>query len=284
MSRRPVVQRTCSSPPGVRRTASSPLPTSSEYFRNGWVLAPNAEDREKSLENRAGHSILLIGWDDNLSVPKRDAEGNQILNEDGEPEMETGFFLFKNSWGTGSFGTANEFGPGYGWISFDYVREHGTAYVSGLPEVAQPEVCNDGSDNDFNGDLDCEDAACAGVPACTMPTGGYTSSTPFPIPDNDTAGIRSTIEVPDSGAIQALSVSVSVTHSYRGDLRVVLLRDGREVVLHDREGGGADDIAETYAVDDFDGEDMAGTWTLVVSDHANLDTGTLESWSLEIAR
>lgn len=262
----------------------SELPTSSEYFRNGWVLAPNAEDERLSRIKRAGHSILLMGWDDDLEVPKRDEAGEVITDENGEPVMEKGFFLFKNSWGTGSFGTDNPFGAGYGWISFDYVREHGSAYVSGLPEVAAPEVCNDESDNDFNGDVDCADPACASDAACMMPAGTYENTTPFAIPDSDPAGIRSEITVPEGGSIMALSVSAEITHTYRGDLRVVLLRNGEEVVLHDRAGGGEDDLSQTWSVTDFDGEDAAGTWTLVVSDHANEDTGTLTSWKMELAR
>jgi subtilisin-like proprotein convertase family protein len=117
-----------------------------------------------------------------------------------------------------------------------------------------------------------------------MPTGGYENTTPFPIPDNEPTGIRSEITVPDGGTIMALSVTASITHTYRGDLRVVLVRDGREVVLHDREGGGEDDLSQTWSVDDFNGDDGAGTWTLSVSDHAGADTGTLESWSIEITR
>jgi len=262
----------------------SALPTSQEHFRNGYVLAPNAEDRRVSLEKRAGHSILLIGWDDDLSVPKRDEEGNVVTDEAGEPVMETGFFLFKNSWGTGSFGVDNAFGAGYGWISYDYVAREGSAYVSGLPEVARAEVCNDGTDNDFNGAADCDDAACASDPACMMPTGTYESTVAVAIPDADPAGVTSEITVPDSGTIMALAVTVNVAHTYRGDLRVVLVRDGREVVLHDRAGGGDDDLRETYAVTEFDGSDASGVWTLAISDHAGADTGTLESWSLEVTR
>ena len=262
----------------------SMLPTSQEYFRNGYVLSPNAEDRRISLEKRAGHSILLMGWDDNLSVQKRDKDGTPMVDADGNPVMETGFFLFKNSWGTASFGVDNEFGAGYGWISYEYVREHGSAYISGLPQLATPEICNDENDNDMNGSVDCADAACASDPSCMMPTGGYENTTAFPIPDDDPNGIRSEIAVPDGGAIMALSVTASITHTYRGDLRVVLVRDGREVVLHDREGGGEDNLSQTWSVDDFNGDDGAGTWVLSVSDHAGADTGTLESWSIEITR
>ena len=100
------------------------------------------------------------------------------------------------------------------------------------------------------------------------------------IPDNSAAGAASTINVTDSGTISSLSVAVTITHSYRGDLRVFLVNGDTEIALHDREGGSQDDLIETYTVDDFNGEDIEGEWKLVVSDNARSDTGTLEGWSL----
>jgi hypothetical protein len=261
----------------------SSLPVSSDYFANGYVLAPNAEDVTASRAQSAGHSFVLIGWDDDLEVQKRDAEGNGVVDDAGNAVMEKGFFLFRNSWGTSSFGTRNAFGAGYGWISYEYA-EMLSAYVSGLPEVMHgggTEICNDGDDNDGNGATDCGDPACASDPACMMPGGSYQNETPIAIPDNDTAGVQSTIRVTDSGTISSLAVTVRITHTYRGDLRVHLLRDGREVELHDRDGGSEDDLVETYSVEDFDGDDIEGEWTLRVSDNARVDTGTLESWSME---
>ncbi len=202
---------------------------------------------------------------------------------DGNPVMEKGFFLFRNSWGTGSFGTQNEFGPGYGWISYDYVREL-SAYVSGLPEVmgSTGEVCNDGVDNNGDGATDCADPACSAEPACMMPGGTYENDSPIEIPDNDSGGVSSTINVSESGTISSLAVTVNITHTYRGDLRVHLIKDGTEVALHDRDGGSQDDLVETFSVDDFVGEDIQGEWTLRVSDNARVDTGTLEGWSMEV--
>ncbi len=103
---------------------------------------------------------------------------------------------------------------------------------------------------------------------------------PGPIPDKDPDGVVSTIMVPDSGEISTLAVHVDITHTYRGDLKVVLLHDGREATLHDRTGGGEDDLRQTFMVTDMQGDDCAGDWTLVVVDAARADTGTLESWSL----
>jgi hypothetical protein len=95
----------------------SELPTNADYWREGIVLFPNAKDREVSLAKRAGHSILLVGWDDTMEVQTVDATGKLVVDAAGKPVMEKGFYLFKNSWGTSSFGLDNPHGPGYGWIS-----------------------------------------------------------------------------------------------------------------------------------------------------------------------
>ena len=185
----------------------------------------------------------------------------------------------------GRFGVNNPHGAGYGWISYRYVQEHLTAYVSGLPDVMIPEVCNDGVDNDRNGAADCADAACAGERACMDPSDELRNDTPTEIPDNDPAGASSVIEVAEGGTISSLAVSVDITHSYRGDLSVRLVRDdGVEATLQERTGGSADDLVHTFDVTEFNGTDAAGVYTLVVSDHANADTGVLNSWSMELTR
>jgi len=61
-------------------------------------------------------------------------------------------------------------------------------------------------------------------------------------------------------------------------------------VLHDRTGGTTNNIVGTYGVNltpaeslsAFVGEQVQGTWTLEVNDQAGGDTGTLNSWSMEI--
>lgn len=265
----------------------SNLTTSSEYSRAGYVLSPNQEDIDDSSGDRsAGHAFLIVGFDSTLSVPRRDGEGNEILDDNGEPEMETGFFLFKNSWGTGRFGTTNPHGAGYGWISYAYVERYLTAYRAGLPTVTLAEVCNDGRDNDRNGAIDCDDAACSTDRACQDPGDMYANNTEVAIPDNDPAGASSTVTITEGGTISSLAITVDITHSYRGDLTVRLVRDedGAEATLIDRDGGSADDIQDTFTVADFNGTDAAGTYRLVVVDSANADTGSLNSWRIDVTR
>ncbi len=258
------------------------LPINSDYWSEGYVTYPNEKDKEESLKKRAGHAILLLGWDDNLEVPMRDGEGKIIKDANGNPMMEKGFFLFKNSWGTTGFGIRNKFGAGYGWLSYRYVEEYATVYGSGVPKLDLREVCDDGVDNDFDGKIDCADEDCADHPACRPAGLVFSNNTQMNIPDNTTTGISSVIQVTQPGTIGKLFVTVDISHTYIGDLIVALEGpDGTVATLHNREGGSTDDIRKTYTLTDFDQKSITGDWTLRVSDRAGSDTGRLNSWSLE---
>lgn len=263
----------------------STLPVSSGNWAQGYVLYPNQDDVTASHQHRAGHSILLVGWDDTLEVPVVDKDGNQVLGADGQPVVEKGFYLFKNSWGTSSFGVENPNGSGYGWISQRYVQQYGSIRIAGLPD-APPAVedCTDGVDNDGNGQIDCDDSACAEAPTCQASGREVTvdGQGGMAIPDADPAGISSPAVVGDAdgGTIGSLTVHVHITHTYRGDLVVSLHRGSQAVVLANRTGGSADDLEGDFEVHDFDGADLAGEWRLVVADLAGADVGTLDSWSL----
>ena len=108
----------------------------------------------------------------------------------------------------------------------------------------------------------------------------YENETAVAIPDDDRNGVVSVIRVPDALTADRVSVSVEIAHTWRGDLRVELVHGARSVTLHDRAGGSADDLRQTYTLEDFAGADATGEWTLRVSDHARADTGTVERWSL----
>jgi len=260
----------------------SSIPTNRDNYSEGYVLTPNDKDVELSLVERAGHSILLVGWDDELSVQRRDAEGNPMVDENGNPVMDTGFFLFKNSWGTGGFGLRNPFGPGYGWISYDYISRYASIYTSDVPKLALVEDCTDGFDNDFNGLTDCLDTACADHDACRERGTLFTNETALRIPDNS-AAVTSTLDVTMPGLVTEARVKVDIRHSYIGDLSVAIMAPtGARVVLHNRKGGSNDDIRKTFRVDDVVGIPAEGTWTLELRDHARGDEGRLVSWVLEL--
>ncbi len=261
----------------------SRIPRYSDYRSLGYVVTPSQEDIDSSLEHRAGHSFLLVGYDDNLEVQRIAPDGTLMVDDNGDPVMDTGFFLFKNSWGTG-WAQDNPFGAGYGWISYEYVDRFLSAYVTRVPEVNVREVCGDGRDNDFNELTDCADPACESDRVCLDPADTYESQDELEIPDNDPEGITSTITVADGGQITGLAVDLLVQHTYRGDLRITLTKGDTTVVLHDEEGGAEDDVIETYDLSDFDGQDSAGDWVLAITDNAGQDVGTLVSWSLNFTR
>jgi hypothetical protein len=190
----------------------------------------------------------------------RDGDGNVLTDDNGNDLREKGFYIFKNSWGTDSFGVNNSYGPGYGYISQRYVREYGRVRVANLP-TSPVKVPDQGG----NGD-----------------TMTYEGQGGIAIPDNDSTGITSSLTVPDSGAISALQLNIDIEHTWRGDLRVELMHNGQTVMLHDRTGGSEHNLTTSFDVPQMVGEEMNGSWTLKVSDNAGQDTGTLLSWSLEV--
>jgi len=109
------------------------------------------------------------------------------------------------------------------------------------------------------------------------------------IPDNDPAGVSSTIAISQSGTGQALKVSVDISHTFVGDLRVELVGpSGQAAVLHNQAGGPQDnlialfDSASTPAMGPLVGQSMQGDWILRVVDLVGLDVGKLNRWSLEL--
>lgn len=107
---------------------------------------------------------------------------------------------------------------------------------------------------------------------------------PLQIPDNTPSGVTSVIAAASTGVAAEVVLSLAINHTYRGDLTVTLVSPaGTEHVVHDRAGGSADDVVvQDMSVSTFNGEPVAGHWTLRVVDNARLDTGTIESWSLVI--
>ena len=109
----------------------------------------------------------------------------------------------------------------------------------------------------------------------------YTNSYAVRIPDNSTAGVVSKLDVVRSGESGWIKIDLDVTHTYIGDLRITLTSPtgGQQVVLHDNQGGSANDISTNYQVD-FSGFESQGIWELKAVDNARLDTGIINSWTL----
>jgi M6 family metalloprotease-like protein len=108
------------------------------------------------------------------------------------------------------------------------------------------------------------------------------------IPDNNQAGISDTIEVAEALTISGMKVGIDISHSFRGDLRVLLTPPwGTAVELHPKgRGGSADNLKVVYdeatlpALATLRGRSTHGAWRLTVQDLAPADTGRLNRWSL----
>jgi subtilisin-like proprotein convertase family protein len=107
------------------------------------------------------------------------------------------------------------------------------------------------------------------------------------IPDNDSQGISSDIEIQADGNVKTIAVDIDIEHTYIGDLRIDLASPAGTVVrLHNQQGASNHNIKKVYdststlALDDFSGEAIRGAWQLRVRDLAGQDVGTLVSWGL----
>jgi hypothetical protein len=87
---------------------------------------PGSIDRRISGEKGGGHSLIIVGYDDEVVVHSR------MLMEDGtwKEFQYKGVYYFKNSWGTHAFGKDFILNgkkiPGYGMITQKYAHEMGT--------------------------------------------------------------------------------------------------------------------------------------------------------------
>jgi subtilisin-like proprotein convertase family protein len=123
----------------------------------------------------------------------------------------------------------------------------------------------------------------------------------LPIPDEDC--VTDTQSIPDSGEIGDVNVSVTINHTFLGDLVIDVSHNLASARLWDRQCG--DDENMDVIFDDagdpvicgsptvgvfqpqtplavFNGDDLFGTWELTVCDEAGEDVGTLINWKLII--
>ncbi len=123
----------------------------------------------------------------------------------------------------------------------------------------------------------------------TPGTGGTTKEFPVTpgtsIPDANTAGINVDIPVTGVTGAKGLSVSVDITHTYRGDLVLKLLKNGTAVkTLVANQGGSADNLVETYTLTAAEiGTDVNTKWTLNVADTQAQDLGKVNKVNLSFS-
>jgi subtilisin-like proprotein convertase family protein len=111
------------------------------------------------------------------------------------------------------------------------------------------------------------------------------------IPDDNPDGIERLLNAAGDGRIRDLAVSVDITHTYIGDLSVGLIApDGTRIALHERSGGGEDNLIRTYTpattpgLAALRGQPLQGAWRLHVADREARDLGKLNRWALRFER
>jgi len=140
------------------------------------------------------------------------------------------------------------------------------------------------------GRLDAHAAARLAVPSAQPNV--VRVSRDFNLPILDFQTVRATLTVAEDAPIQGIRVDVDIAHTYIGDLLVKLLPPAamalQPIVLHNKTGGGTDNIKKTYdtltqpALSAVKNKAAAGVWTLEIQDTALIDTGKLVRFGLEL--
>ena len=108
----------------------------------------------------------------------------------------------------------------------------------------------------------------------------YTNDTDVAITDNATVESPITVSGRSGNGSATTPIQVTIYHTYKSDLKVDLVApDGSVYNLHNRTGGSADNIIQTFTKD-LSSEALNGTWKLRVNDNATADTGRIDKWSI----
>lgn len=136
----------------------------------------------------------------------------------------------------------------------------------------------------------------------------FSNATPVAIPDNNAAGVASSINVPANFVAADVNVTVNITHTYDSDLVIKLIGPDNvtTVLLANHRGDAGDNFSGTtfdsqaatpigagtapfggsyqpeLSLNTFNNASVNGTWKLFVADTSLADTGTLNSWSLAL--
>jgi subtilisin family serine protease len=119
-------------------------------------------------------------------------------------------------------------------------------------------------------------------PPTNGPCAAATNGTDAAINDNATVNSPIAISGCAGTGSTGSTVAVSIVHTYIGDLVVDLVApDGSVYNLHNREGGSTDNLNQTYTLN-LTTETANGTWNLRVRDAASIDTGRIDTWTLDL--
>lgn len=102
------------------------------------------------------------------------------------------------------------------------------------------------------------------------------------IPDANTTGVTSSFTLDAAIDLEYVEIIFNATHTYRGDLHIVLTSpSGTESILAEERGDSGDNYDNwVFTSARLWGEAAAGEWTLTVRDLVGADVGTFVSWQI----
>ena len=204
---------------------------------------------------------------------------------------------------TGTVTFANQ-SASYGTLNPGTVGSNATAFIFTL---SPSQTC--GAPVNFSETI-VYDGGLTAVIAFSVPTGTTplhtASDVPKAIPDNSPVGATSTLAITAPGTVTKVTVTLSIAHTFDGDLTIQLISPaGTTVNLSDRNGGNGnffntvfDDDAPTpiasgvapfngvfrpdQPLSTLNGAAITGAWKLFVVDNAPVDIGSIQHWSLAV--
>lgn len=121
--------------------------------------------------------------------------------------------------------------------------------------------------------------------AAEVASSGGTTTVSAAIPDNDMVGVSSTVTIADDTIAEYVEVTFNATHSFRGQLEVVLTSPSgtRSVLADSRTSDPFSDYSNwTFTSARHWDEAAEGDWTLTVRDLSAGTTGTFDDWTLNV--
>ncbi|GAB3224473.1 serine protease [Glycomyces halotolerans] len=172
-----------------------------------------------------------------------------------------------------------------------HVAGAATAYLSDHPSASPAQVASWVGDNATPNKVS---GAGSGSPNLLLYTGEGGGTDPDPVDPGcsgtydgprslpDRSDTTSYITIDCDGSASSAVVDVDISHTWRGDLRIYLVApDGSSYQLKDSGWDSGNDVVATYNVS-LGNETASGDWGLRVVDVYSGDSGTLNSWSIEL--
>lgn len=109
------------------------------------------------------------------------------------------------------------------------------------------------------------------------------------IPEYNLQGVTSSITIGDRNPLRDIKISLNIEHSFLGDIEINLKTPtGQTILLQNRTLGAATQLQATYSLQTTPtlkqllSLPVTGIWQLWIVDYAQVDTGTLKSWQLNL--